>query len=188
MSRASATSPAAASMRTSRACCPSGICASIEQQAAPVLPVFRVIQQAGNIPERDMYNTFNMGLGLVMAVAKEDADKALACHPQPRARPATSSASALTGEKGIAAALKPRRAERYDQDSSTRLGRRHQLAGPHRRGRRAVRLARRRAGLRALLQPGRLRARPARPQAGIDTGVLRRRDFRGRRAVRRGPA
>ena len=57
---------------------PEGICASIEKQAAPVLPVFHVIQQAGKIPERDMYNTFNMGLGLVMAVAKEDADKALA--------------------------------------------------------------------------------------------------------------
>ena len=57
---------------------PEGICASIEKQAAPVLPVFYVIQQAGKIPERDMYNTFNMGLGLVMAVAKEDADKALA--------------------------------------------------------------------------------------------------------------
>lgn len=57
---------------------PEGICASIEQAAAPVLPIFHVIQKAGNIPERDMYNTFNMGLGLVMAVSKDDADKALA--------------------------------------------------------------------------------------------------------------
>ena len=32
-----------------------------------------MIQEKGNIPERDMYNTFNMGVGLVMAVAKEDA-------------------------------------------------------------------------------------------------------------------
>lgn len=57
---------------------PDNLCASIEQAAAPVLPIFHVIQHAGEIPERDMYNTFNMGLGMVMAVAKEDADKALA--------------------------------------------------------------------------------------------------------------
>lgn len=55
-----------------------GIHADIEKAAAPVPPVFDVIAQAGKIPERDMYNTFNMGVGLVAAVAKEDADKALA--------------------------------------------------------------------------------------------------------------
>ena len=55
-----------------------GICADIEKAAAPVLPVFDLIAKTGDIPERDMYNTFNMGVGLVMAVAKEDADKALA--------------------------------------------------------------------------------------------------------------
>ena len=55
-----------------------GISADIEKAAAPVLPVFDLIAKTGNIPERDMYNTFNMGIGLVMAVAKEDADKALA--------------------------------------------------------------------------------------------------------------
>ena len=55
-----------------------GICADIEKAAAPVLPIFNLIAKTGNIPERDMYNTFNMGVGLVLAVAKEDADKALA--------------------------------------------------------------------------------------------------------------
>ncbi|MGN0993721.1 MAG: phosphoribosylformylglycinamidine cyclo-ligase [Butyricicoccus sp.] len=55
-----------------------GICADIEKAAAPVLPIFDLIAKTGNIPERDMYNTFNMGVGMVMAVAKEDADKALA--------------------------------------------------------------------------------------------------------------
>ncbi len=55
-----------------------GICADIEKAAAPVLPVFDLIAKTGDIPERDMYNTFNMGVGLIMAVAKEDADKALA--------------------------------------------------------------------------------------------------------------
>lgn len=80
---------------------PEGICASIEKQAAPVLPVFHVIQQAGKIPERDMYNTFNMGLGLVMAVAKEDADKALASI---RAAGETGYVigECVAGEKGIA--------------------------------------------------------------------------------------
>ena len=57
---------------------PQNICASIEQAAAPVPPIFDLIQKTGDIPTRDMYNTFNMGVGLVMAVAKEDADKALA--------------------------------------------------------------------------------------------------------------
>ena len=55
-----------------------GICADIEKAAAPVLPIFDLIAKTGDIPERDMYNTFNMGVGLIMAVAKEDADKALA--------------------------------------------------------------------------------------------------------------
>ena len=41
-------------------------------------PVFDVIAKTGKIPERDMYNTFNMGVGLVVAVAADDADKALA--------------------------------------------------------------------------------------------------------------
>ena len=55
-----------------------GVCAEIEKAAAPVPAVFDVIAKAGNIPERDMYNTFNMGVGLVVAVAKDDADKAIA--------------------------------------------------------------------------------------------------------------
>lgn len=55
-----------------------GIHAEIEKAAAPVPPVFDVIAKTGKIPERDMYNTFNMGVGLVVAVAADDADKALA--------------------------------------------------------------------------------------------------------------
>ena len=52
--------------------------AKIEKAAVPHLPIFDLIAKEGNIPERDMYNTFNMGMGMYMAVAKEDADKALA--------------------------------------------------------------------------------------------------------------
>ncbi|HIQ80200.1 MAG TPA: phosphoribosylformylglycinamidine cyclo-ligase [Candidatus Scatavimonas merdigallinarum] len=54
-----------------------GLTARVEKAAVPVLPVFDVIQKAGNISEHDMFNTFNMGVGMVVAVAKQDADKAL---------------------------------------------------------------------------------------------------------------
>lgn len=56
---------------------PDGILASVEKAALPTPEVFKLIQSTGNIPERDMYNTFNMGAGLVIAVDKNDADKAL---------------------------------------------------------------------------------------------------------------
>lgn len=51
--------------------------AVIRKNSAPVLPIFDVIAKAGNIPERDMYNTFNMGVGLITAVSAQDADKAI---------------------------------------------------------------------------------------------------------------
>ncbi len=51
---------------------PEGVCAEIQKSSIPVPPIFTLIQQRGSIPERDMYNTFNMGVGLVMAVEKED--------------------------------------------------------------------------------------------------------------------
>lgn len=54
-----------------------GLTAKIEKWSVPVLPIFDVIQKTGNIPERDMFNTFNMGVGMVAAVAKEDVDKAI---------------------------------------------------------------------------------------------------------------
>lgn len=54
-----------------------GLTAKIEKWSVPVLPIFDVIQKTGSIPERDMFNTFNMGVGMVAAVAKEDADKAI---------------------------------------------------------------------------------------------------------------
>ncbi|WP_304583896.1 phosphoribosylformylglycinamidine cyclo-ligase [Acutalibacter muris] len=54
-----------------------GLTAKIEKAAVPVLPIFNLIQKAGDIPEHDMFNTFNMGVGLCMAVSPETADKAL---------------------------------------------------------------------------------------------------------------
>lgn len=54
-----------------------GLTAKIEKRSIPILPIFDVIQKTGNITERDMFNTFNMGVGMIAAVAKEDADKAI---------------------------------------------------------------------------------------------------------------
>ena len=54
-----------------------GCTAKIERAAIPVLPIFNLIQRTGSIPERDMFNTFNMGVGMCMAVSKETADAAV---------------------------------------------------------------------------------------------------------------
>ena len=56
---------------------PSGITAKIERNAVEVLPIFDLIARTGNIPERDMFNTFNMGVGMIVSVDKNDADKAV---------------------------------------------------------------------------------------------------------------
>ena len=56
---------------------PEGLTAVIEKRNVPVLPVFQLLQKVGGIPERDMFNTFNMGTGLVLAVAPEQADEAV---------------------------------------------------------------------------------------------------------------
>ena len=56
---------------------PDGFAAEIDKKSIKVLPIFDLIAKAGNIPERDMYNTFNMGVGMSIVVAKNDAEKAL---------------------------------------------------------------------------------------------------------------
>lgn len=58
-------------------CFKKGYSAKIDKSAVKVLPIFDYIQKIGNIPERDMFNTFNMGVGMIAVVAKADADKAL---------------------------------------------------------------------------------------------------------------
>ena len=57
---------------------PNGISAKIERSAVQVLPIFDVIAKTAQIPERDMFNTFNMGVGMTVVVDKNDADKAVA--------------------------------------------------------------------------------------------------------------
>ena len=56
---------------------PEGFGAKIEKSAVKILPVFDMLAKTGGISERDMFNTFNMGVGMSVVVAKEDADKAL---------------------------------------------------------------------------------------------------------------
>ena len=56
---------------------PNGISAKIDRKAVRVLPIFDVIAKTGNIPERDMFNTFNMGVGMCVSVDKNDADLAV---------------------------------------------------------------------------------------------------------------
>ncbi len=54
-----------------------GLTAKIKKDNIPVLPIFNVIQRVGGISEHDMYNTFNMGIGIALAVDKNDVDKTL---------------------------------------------------------------------------------------------------------------
>ena len=56
---------------------PAGFAAKICKDAVKTPPIFRLIQKEGGISERDMFNTFNMGVGMVAVVAKKDAEKAV---------------------------------------------------------------------------------------------------------------
>ena len=56
---------------------PDGFGAKIDKSALHILPIFELIAKTGNIPERDMFNTFNMGVGMSIVVAAEDVDKTL---------------------------------------------------------------------------------------------------------------
>ena len=56
---------------------PDGLGAKVNKSAVKILPIFTLLQETGNIPERDMFNTYNMGVGMTAVVAKEDAEKAL---------------------------------------------------------------------------------------------------------------
>ena len=56
---------------------PEGFAAKIKKSDVKILPIFNLIAKVGNIPERDMFNTFNMGVGMSIVVAREDAEKAI---------------------------------------------------------------------------------------------------------------
>ena len=59
-------------------CLPEGMTAKIHKSALSIPPIFSLLQEKGGISERDMFNTFNMGTGMVLVVDKEDAAKAVA--------------------------------------------------------------------------------------------------------------
>ena len=54
-----------------------GVGIRINKNSYEIPPIFKLIQERGNIPERDMYNTFNMGIGMAIIVKKEDAENAV---------------------------------------------------------------------------------------------------------------
>ncbi len=56
---------------------PEGLCARIDRSAVKIPPIFTLLQKRGNIPERDMFNTFNMGVGMVLIVSPDTSDSAL---------------------------------------------------------------------------------------------------------------
>jgi len=57
---------------------PNGITARIRRKDVQVLPIFDLIAKVGNVPERDMFNTYNMGVGMTVVVDPSEADKAIA--------------------------------------------------------------------------------------------------------------
>ena len=77
-----------------------GTTAKIEKAALPKMPIFPLLQKTGSIPEHDMYNTFNMGIGMCLVVAKEDANRAVdelkVC-----GQPAAVIGEIVSGEKGV---------------------------------------------------------------------------------------
>lgn len=59
-------------------CVPDGLCAKINKEVIKVPAIFHLLQEKGNIPERDMYNTYNMGIGMALIVSRETVEQALA--------------------------------------------------------------------------------------------------------------
>ena len=58
---------------------PDGLKAVIKKGTWEILPIFNLMQKMADIPERDMYNTFNMGIGMIVAVDADKADAAMKC-------------------------------------------------------------------------------------------------------------
>ena len=78
---------------------PDGICARIEKNSYPVPPIFALLQKTGEIEEHMMYNTFNMGIGMVLAVREEDAEKTVAAL-EAAGEKAYRIGTCVSGEKG----------------------------------------------------------------------------------------
>ncbi|MCL2087388.1 MAG: phosphoribosylformylglycinamidine cyclo-ligase [Oscillospiraceae bacterium] len=79
---------------------PAGLSAAINKESYTIPPIFKEIQKAGGISERDMYNTFNMGLGFVLAVSPSYADKAIEVLNQSGTK-ATQVGKVIKGNDGV---------------------------------------------------------------------------------------
>jgi phosphoribosylformylglycinamidine cyclo-ligase len=79
---------------------PEGIHAVIRKDSYPVLPIFKMLQKAGEIEEHMMYNTFNMGIGMVIAVAPEQVKEAMEAISQAGETPYVIG-EVKAGEKGV---------------------------------------------------------------------------------------
>ena len=80
---------------------PDGLCAKIDKAAIRTPAIFQMLQSMGNIPEHDMFNTYNMGVGMAVIVKAEDADKAIAAL-QANGCDAYALGEVVTGEEKIA--------------------------------------------------------------------------------------
>ena len=79
---------------------PDGLKAVIKKGTWDILPIFNVLQRLGNVPERDMYNTFNMGIGMIAAVDADKAEAAVKCLEEAGEK-AYIIGSLEDGEKGV---------------------------------------------------------------------------------------
>ncbi|MGI5971149.1 MAG: phosphoribosylformylglycinamidine cyclo-ligase [Oscillospiraceae bacterium] len=79
---------------------PEGVRARIDLNSFPVHPIFEYIQNVGGISEHDMYNTFNMGLGLIIALGKDDVGHAVEAIVRSGERPYIIG-RCVSGEKGV---------------------------------------------------------------------------------------
>lgn len=79
---------------------PDGLKAVVHKGSWNILPIFDIMQEKGNIPEDDMYNTFNMGIGMIVAVDADKADAAIKCLTEAGEK-ATVIGELVEGEKGV---------------------------------------------------------------------------------------
>ncbi len=79
---------------------PEGVCAEVHKNSYPIPAIFKLLQNKGKIEEQMMYNTYNMGLGMVLAVDPADADRAVAAI-KAAGETAYVVGEVKTGEKGV---------------------------------------------------------------------------------------
>ena len=79
---------------------PEGTCAVIEKNSYPVPAIFDLMRTKGKLEEKMMYNTYNMGLGMVLALDPSDADKAVAAI-EASGEKAYVAGKVMAGEKGV---------------------------------------------------------------------------------------